>query len=93
MAISKPASAICRYNFADLSGNASDCDGHGTHVSSTAAGRAVGLAKDAAVVAVRVLNCQGSGTVSNVVAGLNWVATNARKPAVVTMSLVTPLAF
>ena len=53
-------------------------------------GRAVGVAKEAKVVAVRVLNCQGSGTVSNVVAGLNWVAQNAVLPAIVTMSLVTP---
>ena len=47
------------------------------------------MAKEADVVAVRVLNCQGSGTVSNVVAGLNWVAQHAVKPAVVTMSLVS----
>lgn len=77
-----------RYNFADSNAEAEDCDGHGTHVSSTAVGRTVGVAKEARVVAVRVLNCQGSGTVSNVVAGLNWVAQNAVAPAVVTMSLV-----
>ena len=47
------------------------------------------MAKEANVVAVRVLNCQGSGTVSNVVAGLNWVAQHAVKPAIVTMSLVS----
>lgn len=82
---------ISRYNFADSNTEAEDCDGHGTHVSSTAVGRAVGVAKEAKVVAVRVLNCQGSGTVSNVVAGLNWVAQNAVSPAIVTMSLVRPL--
>ena len=44
-------------------------------------------AKDAEVVGVRVLDCAGSGSVSDVVAGLDWVATHHRKPAIVTMSL------
>lgn len=39
-------------------------------------------------MAVKVLDCQGTGAVSNVVAGLNWVAQNAVQPAVVTLSLV-----
>lgn len=37
----------------------------GTHVSSTAIGRTVGSAKGARVVSVRVLDCEGSGTVSD----------------------------
>lgn len=46
----------------------------GTHVSSTAAGRSVGVAKDASVVGVRVLDCDGAGSISNVVAGeLGWL--------------------
>lgn len=73
----------------EFTDQAEDCDGHGTHVSSTAVGRSVGVAKEAIVVAVRVLNCQGSGAVSNVVAGLNWVAQNAAMPAIVTLSLVS----
>ena len=79
---------LCRYNFDNQSLDASDCDGHGTHISSTAVGRTVGVAKDARIFAVRVLNCQGVGNVSNVVAGLNWVAQNAVKPAIATLSLV-----
>lgn len=35
-----------------------DCDGHGTHVAATAVGRNVGVAKEANVVAVRVLDCE-----------------------------------
>jgi hypothetical protein len=60
-----------RRNFAEGAndGNATDCDGHGTHVASTAAGRAVGVAKEASVIAVRVLDCDGSGQISDVVAG------------------------
>ena len=47
----------------------------------------VGVAKDADVVAVRILDCTGSGTISDTVAGLDWVAANHRSPAVVTLSL------
>ncbi|KIZ00099.1 peptidase S8/S53 subtilisin kexin sedolisin [Monoraphidium neglectum] len=67
-----------------------DCDGHGSHVASTAVGRGVGVASSARVVAVKVLDCQGEGSISDVVEGLDWVAANARKPAVVTLSLGVP---
>ena len=68
-------------------GAADDCHGHGTHVAGTAGGTAHGVAKGASLVAVRVLNCQGSGTTSQVVAGVNWVTNNAVRPAVANMSL------
>ena len=64
-----------------------DCNGHGTHVAGTVAGTAYGVAKGARVIAVRVLNCQGSGSTSGVIAGVDWVAANAVKPAVANMSL------
>lgn len=64
-----------------------DCHGHGTHVAATAAGSVYGIAKAATVVPVRVLACDGSGTMSGVLAGLDWVAVNAVRPAVVNMSL------
>jgi len=50
-----------------------DCNGHGTHVSGTVGGATYGVAKAVSLVAVRVLNCQGSGTTSGVVAGIDWV--------------------
>jgi hypothetical protein len=53
----------------DNDDDASDCDGHGTHVSSTAAGLAVGVAKGARVVAVRVLDCDGVASISTTIAG------------------------
>jgi subtilisin family serine protease len=51
----------------------SDCNGHGTHVAGIAAGTKYGVAKGARLVAVKVLNCQGSGTMAGVIAGVNWV--------------------
>lgn len=64
-----------------------DCNGHGTHVAGTIAGAAYGVAKGARVVPVRVLDCAGSGTLSGVIAGVDWVSQNAERPAVVNMSL------
>ncbi|RAS62425.1 subtilisin family serine protease [Lentzea atacamensis] len=68
-------------------GNNTDCNGHGTHVAGTIAGSQYGLAKAAKVVAVKVLNCQGSGSIQGVVDGVDWVTANAVKPAVANMSL------
>ena len=64
-----------------------DCEGHGTHVASTAAGTRWGVAKRATVHAIRVLDCAGSGSTSEIVAGLDWVASHHQSPAVVNMSL------
>ncbi|WP_117211882.1 S8 family serine peptidase [Allorhizocola rhizosphaerae] len=69
--------------------NNTDCHGHGTHVAGTAGGTSYGVAKAAALVAVKVLNCQGSGTTAQVVAGINWVTSDhqAGVAAVANMSL------
>jgi serine protease len=64
-----------------------DCNGHGTHVAGTVGGATWGVAKELTLVAVRVLNCQGSGTTSGVIAGVNWVTANFVPPAVANMSL------
>ncbi len=64
-----------------------DCAGHGTHVSGTIAGTTYGILKTATVHAVRVLDCNGSGTSASVIAGINWVIANAVQPAVSNMSL------
>lgn len=68
-------------------GGTTDCNGHGTHVSGTVGGTTYGVAKQVTLHPVRVLDCSGSGTVSGVVAGIDWVTSNAVKPAVANMSL------
>jgi len=69
-----------------------DRAGHGTHVAGTAAGSAVGVASGATVISVKVLACNGSGSVDGVINGLNWIKShltglNPRPPAVINMSL------
>ncbi|MFR0357107.1 S8 family peptidase [Streptomyces sediminimaris] len=66
---------------------ASDGNGHGTHVAGTIAGTTFGVAKQARIVSVRVLDNHGSGTTSQVIAGIDWVTRHARKPAVANLSL------
>ena len=68
---------------------AADCNGHGTHVAGTVGGSTYGVAKGVTLVAVRVLNCNGSGTTSGVIAGIDWVTGNhqAGQAAVANMSL------
>jgi subtilisin family serine protease len=65
-----------------------DCNGHGTHVGGTVGGETYGVAKDVALVAVRVLDCGGSGSTSGVIAGVDFVTSNHTSgPAVGNMSL------
>jgi len=75
--------------FADNGGTA-DCNGHGTHVAGLVAGSSYGVAKSATLVPVRVLDCNGVGSVSTLLAGLDWVLgeqARSPRPAVVNMSL------
>ncbi|MFI6141942.1 S8 family peptidase [Streptomyces griseus] len=67
-----------------------DCNGHGTHVAGTVGGATSGVAKDAALVNVRVLDCEGRGTWAGILAGFDWVAKDAERsgvPAVLNASL------
>lgn len=74
-------------------GTADDCHGHGTHTAGTIGGTTYGVAKGVLIKAVRVLNCAGSGSTSQVVAGVDWVTGDhlAGQRAVANMSLGGPI--
>ena len=83
-------SVVRHVNFAG--GKNADCNGHGTHVAGTAAAKdnasaVVGVAPGAPLTGVKVLGCNGSGYMSAVIKGVDWVTANAVKPAVANMSL------
>ncbi|HET9381788.1 MAG TPA: S8 family serine peptidase [Streptomyces sp.] len=75
------------FDAVDNDDSADDGNGHGTHVAATIAGAAHGVAKKAAVVAVRVLDDSGSGTTEQVIAGIDCVTQNHKGPSVANMSL------
>jgi serine protease len=66
---------------------ANDCNGVGTHWSAVIGGTTYGVARDARLHSVRVLNCNGSGTVSGIIAGVDWVTANHIKPAVALLNI------
>jgi len=71
-------------------GDASDCNGHGTHVAGTAGGSTYGVAKSVNLISVRVLDCYGAGSTSGVIAGVDWVTANHVGLSVANMSLGGP---
>jgi len=75
-------------NFVDS--NNDDCNGHGTHVAGTVGGTTYGVAKKTTLIAVKVLNCQGSGSTAGVINGVNFATQQyqaRKKPSVANMSL------
>lgn len=64
-----------------------DCNGHGTHVAGILGGTTYGVARRATLISVRVLNCENTGNVSDVIAGMDWVALHGRQPAVANISI------
>jgi len=64
-----------------------DCVGRGTHVAGTAAGSTYGVAKQALLHPVRVLDCSGNGSVSGLIEAIDWITDNSIQPAVATMSV------
>jgi uncharacterized protein YkwD len=64
-----------------------DCNGHGTHVAGIIGGTTAGVAKQVTIVPVRVLGCDGSGTTSAIIAGLDWVDSHLTGPSVANLSL------
>merc|ERR1719418_442208 len=68
---------------------AGDAQGHGTHCAGSAAGTSYGVAPGASISSVKVLSDQGSGSMSGIVAGIDWVARRSG-PRVGSMSLGGP---
>jgi len=79
--------AVGAYSSVKGKSNTDDCHGHGTHVAGTVGGSTYGIAKGVALYAVRVLDCDGSGAYSGVIAGVDWVTAHRQIPAVANMSL------
>lgn len=67
---------------------ANDCWGHGTEVASVAGGATYGVAKKARLHSVRVLDCNGGGSAATIVAGLDWIVANGKKPAVANVGAI-----
>nr|QIK03896.1 subtilisin-like serine protease precursor [Lignosus rhinocerotis] len=70
-----------------------DGNGHGTHCAGTAAGRTYGVAKNANLIAVKVLSDGGSGSLSDVISGVDYVVVEAGQtgaPSIASMSLSSP---
>ena len=69
--------------------NTEDCNGHGTATASLAAGRTTGTSPNATIHAIRAIGCDGQAQIADIIGGLNWVALNAKTPAVISMSVGT----
>jgi subtilisin family serine protease len=73
--------AFAIYDAVDRQGAGLDCNGHGSHVAGIIGGHRFGVAKGVRLFGVRVLNCQGAGTWSDVIDGVNFVTWHRRQPA------------
>ncbi|KAG6814633.1 hypothetical protein H0H93_012808, partial [Arthromyces matolae] len=73
------------------SNNNLDNQGHGTHCAGTAAGTRYGVAKQASLISVKVLDgVNGSGSTADILSGMNFVLSSARasgRPSIASMSL------
>ena len=77
------------YTVYDDGRGTTDCNRHGTHVAGTIGGSTYGIAKAVSLIPIRVLSCSGSGSISGVIAGINWAINDhaSDTPAVANMSL------
>jgi subtilisin family serine protease len=79
------ASAV--YDAINDGNGGTDCNGHGTFSAGLIGGYEYGVAKEANLKSVRVLDCSGSGTTSDIIAAIDWISANAPVPSIVNMSL------
>ncbi|MEU4565026.1 S8 family peptidase [Micromonospora sp. NPDC023956] len=78
------------YDVVDVDPVADDCTGHGTHTAGVVGGSTYGVAKSARLIAVRVLDCSDTTTLSTVIHGLEWLTDHhvTGQPAVALMNVV-----
>ncbi len=80
--------AVAAFDSVGDGANGIDCNGHGTHVAGTIGSNTYGVAKNVNLHGVRVFGCGGIGSVSSIIAGVNWITNNRIDPAVVNMSII-----
>lgn len=83
-------------NFINDGRDASDCQGHGTHVASTAVGTLAGVAKGAQVVPMRVLGCNGRGSTNGIIRAINSAVQRTQQQglrSIINMSLGGGVSF
>lgn len=71
----------------------SDCNGHGTHVASLALGKDYGVAKNATLIALKVLGCDGSGWYSSIISAIEYATERSKttnRLSIINMSLGGP---
>ncbi|EOR00652.1 hypothetical protein E3P92_03088 [Wallemia ichthyophaga] len=81
------------YGYNGTSGDGTDQVHHGTHVAALIGGATYGTAKEASLISVKVLNADGQGKASDVLAGVNWAANaakNSDRPSIASLSLGGP---
>lgn len=82
-----PSQVVMAYNAINRTTRAQDDNGHGTAVASMIGGKTTGIANKTKLYSVKVLSASGSGYVSDIIAGLNWVIANKRTPCLINLSL------
>jgi subtilisin family serine protease len=70
--------------------NPADGNGDGTRMAGLVAGKEFGVAKTARIVPVKVLDDAGNGRLNNIISGIDWVAQNAKQPAVAVIGFGGP---
>nr|XP_033722030.1 proprotein convertase subtilisin/kexin type 9 isoform X4 [Tursiops truncatus] len=71
---------------------ANKCDSHGTHLAGVVSGRDAGVAKGSSLRSLRVLNCQGKGTVSSTLTGLEFIRKSQLAQPAGRLVVLLPLA-
>lgn len=82
-----PNQVFMAYNAINKTINAQDDNGHGTCVASLIGGKTVGTASKISMHSVKVLDSSGSGYVSDIIGGLNWIMQNKKNNCIINMSL------